>query len=119
MQRRGVPPVWRKLPRREALPTLRAHEILRLSVDGAESDRNRIRVGPSVDALSPHGPERGPGRGLLAPENALTREIGGRVGGEHTADCGRGRCARSSDFYCLLPTRRVTERIRWAPVLHG
>src|SRR5207253_7622148 len=49
VQRRGVPPVWRKLPRREALPTLRAHEILRLSVDGAESDRNR-RVGPSVDA---------------------------------------------------------------------
>ncbi len=103
MQRRGVPPVWRKLPRREALSTLRAHEILRLSVDGAESDRNRIRVGPSVDALSPHGPERGPGRGLLAPENALTREIGGRVGGEHTADCGRGRCARSSDSIASYP----------------
>jgi len=61
--------VWRKLPRREALPTLRAHEILRLSVDGAESDR----------------------------------EIGGRVGGEHTADCGRGRCARSSDSIASYP----------------
>ena len=36
--------MWRELPRRKALPTLRAHEILRLSVDGAESDLSWARA---------------------------------------------------------------------------